>query len=59
VELLVDWDGHIRPVRISYDGGLRYLALVPTEGETDLLREIASPRTIPAGDLRVPAPDAE
>ncbi len=45
VELLVDWSGRIRPVRIAYNGGLRYPALVPVEGRPDLLREIARPRT--------------
>jgi predicted metalloprotease with PDZ domain len=59
VELLVDWGGQIRPVHIAYDGGLRYLALVPIEGKPDLLREIARPRTVPTGDSSVRTPDAE
>ncbi len=45
VVLLVEWDGQIRQVRIAYDGGLRYPALVPVEGKPDLLREIARSRT--------------
>lgn len=45
VDLLVEWDDTIRPIRVAYDGGLRYPALTPVEGEPDLLEAIARPRT--------------
>lgn len=49
VDLLVEWDGAIRPVRVAYDAGLRYPALTPVEGRPDLLHAIARPQTgVPA-----------
>lgn len=49
IDLLVEWDGVIRPVRIPYDGGMRYPTLERIEGTPDLLRAIAEPRTpVPA-----------
>lgn len=52
VELLVEWDGLVRPVRIAYDGGLKFPALIPVEGKLDLLRAIAQPRTPVPESLR-------
>lgn len=45
VDLLVKWDGQIRPVRVAYDGGMRYPRLVPVDGGPDILGSIATPRT--------------
>lgn len=44
VDLLVRWDGQIRPVRIAYDGGLRFPRLTPMEGRRDLIDAIAASR---------------
>lgn len=52
VDLLVEWDGVLRPVTIAYDGGLRYPALVPVSGKPDILRAIARPRTPAPAMLR-------
>lgn len=45
VDLLVRWDGQIRPVRIPYDGGLRFPRMTPMDGGADLIGAIAAPRT--------------
>jgi len=44
VRLLVKFGGRLSGRTLVYDGGLRYAQLVPIEGATDYIAEIAKPR---------------